>query len=463
MTSNILNNISTIDLNKYFTNIDFNVLNNDNFDDKSNNKFTKVNNRFNKSCCQSCGGTEFSNDYSLGIVICTNPECGQVNDNIMDCNPEWKQFDDDDKKGGRCGAPINKLLPLSSIGTNIVGFGKSRLETLHRWNSMPYKERSLNNVFKIISNACQKNGILKCIEDDAKIMYKSLSESKHIDGKNGGKFIITRGRNRLSIIAACLFFACRRKGMTRTPKEIAKFFDINYLEMNRGCKNFIKLIKTKQFNIGTSKAEHFIKRHCNKLGICTELTNQAVQISKNLDRLNLASQHTPNSVAAASILLMAELNGLKSITKKKLKDKFSLSDITIAKTYKKIAPYKDILSDDSAVTEILEKINADSQKEKIPIEVLERMKKFGIIPESNNDVIIKNNDDILDEDFELDLDDNNPIDHDEQMEEFENLIQQTKLSTLEKNISIFEDLLNTSKKIINENKIRLFKLKSTIL
>ena len=43
------------------------------------------------------------------------------------------------------------------------------MKTLHGWSAMPYKERSLNEVFKIIQAKCHKGNILKCIEDDAKM------------------------------------------------------------------------------------------------------------------------------------------------------------------------------------------------------------------------------------------------------------------------------------------------------
>jgi hypothetical protein len=47
------------------------------------------------------------------------------------------------------------------------------------------------------------------------------SDCKHAYGKNEGKIIIKRGNNRIGLIAACLFYSCRKIGMTRSPKEIA--------------------------------------------------------------------------------------------------------------------------------------------------------------------------------------------------------------------------------------------------
>jgi hypothetical protein len=110
-----------------------------------------------------------------------------------------------------------------------------------------------------------------------------------------------------------------------------------------------------------------------------------------------------NAVSAASILLMAELNKLKTISRKKLASQFSISEVTISKTFKEILPYKNILINDDITDKIVIKINNDMKKEEVPLEVLERMKKLGIT--TNNNIITKqevtdeyNFDDIIEDD-----------------------------------------------------------------
>lgn len=269
--------------------------------------------------CPHCSNTNILVDG--GIIVCMNNECGQVLDVSLDQNPEWHQYDDDHNKDqGRCAMPINQLLPLSSVGTSIAGYGKNRVKTLQSWSAMPYRERSLNNVFKIIHEKCLRGNIIKCIEDDVKIMYKSVSDCKHVKGRGKGKYIIIRGKNREGLIAACVFFACRRNGKTRTPKEIAELFELEYTEITRGCKNFMKLMKIRNMGLGngTTHPEHFVIRFCNELRLNSNCIDQAVQIAKNIRKLNLGSVHVPVSTATCSILLMADINKIRTITKKKL-------------------------------------------------------------------------------------------------------------------------------------------------
>jgi transcription initiation factor TFIIIB Brf1 subunit/transcription initiation factor TFIIB len=315
-------------------------------------------------------------DHQLGYVVCKN--CGEINDNIIDSNPEWRNYDDGNKNNARCGKILNPLLPRSSLGTQVHAYG--RIKIIHTWNSMPYKERSLNLVFKRITNTCQGYDIPKKIEDDAKIMYKMISERKHTKGKNKGKYIITRGRNRDSIIAAAVFFACRRNQVTRSPKEVAKMFALDETDLSKGAKNFLKLIKMKAYdnNMGTSKTIDFVLRKCNDMNIKSKYTKLAIKIAENIDKLNIATTHTPYSMAAASILLMAEICGISSITKSKLEKVFETSSVTIGKAYSKIDKLKDILINDHKVDEILEDIKKKDKKFLITQEVYDRMVKFNI-------------------------------------------------------------------------------------
>jgi transcription initiation factor TFIIIB Brf1 subunit/transcription initiation factor TFIIB len=298
----------------------------------------------------------------------------------LDTQPEWTQFADGDKKdSGRNSSAISRLLPQSSIATTIGGSCSSRIKTLHRWSAMPYKERSLNEVFKIIQTKCVEGKILRCIEDDAKIMYKNISDCKHLVGKNKDKNIIIRGINRKSLIAACVLFACRKKDKTRSPKEIAELFGLKYTEITKGCKTFLKLAKLKhmELKLNFTKPEHFITRFCEELKIKKEYGEQAIQISNNVQKLHIASVHTPLSLATGSIYLMIHLNGF-NIQKKTIAEKFNVSQVTIAKAFKKLEPFINILTNDR----ICEQLNKEILKYQEDIEITDELKpkfiRFGV-------------------------------------------------------------------------------------
>lgn len=362
------------------------IKHNYNFYNDSNNINNSLDNKNTNESCLSCFGTNMIEDLTQGIIVCV--DCGQVNDNLYYNGPEKINYEDSDKHDNRYNIPINNLLPETSITTNISGHGCNKLKGMQRWG-IPYKERSLKAVYSEIDSICYKNNILKSIEDDAKIMYKKITECKHQTGKNKGKFIITRGINRKSIIAACLYHACRKKKMSKTPKEIAKMFNISLMEMNKGSKNFDNYIDLNNLddlkdNSDSYNSHYYIRERCEKIRMNEEYILKAINISKNIEKLDFVSTHTPYSVAAASILLMANTNNLDCINKKKISMLFEISEVTLNKTYKKLEEYKSIILNNDTTNNMLDKINIEKQNITVPQEILDRMKNFGI---SNNIIV----------------------------------------------------------------------------
>ena len=224
---------------------------------------------------------------------------------------------------------------------------------------MPYREKSLLEVLEErIQLKCKKYNITQTIIDSAKILYKKVSDCKHTKGKRKGKHMIMRCINRRSMIAACVFYACKLQKEPRSPKEIADIYDLEIKHVNRGCKKFIDYIDLSLifYEIKSSQAPDFIERFAKKLSIDKQYINISKDISINIQKLGLASTHEPPSVAAGCILLVANIYHV-DITKKQISNIFGISDVTISKTYRKIFPYHKIIMNNKATDLILEKKN----------------------------------------------------------------------------------------------------------
>ena len=317
--------------------------------------------KVNKNKCSSCDGNKIVTDISNGIMVCR--DCGQIKEYIIDNNPEWRKYNNTKSYMERCTVASNPFLPKSSLGTSIGGNYKSRLKMLHTWTSMPYKERSLNNVLKEIKMKCSKGNIYKCIQDEAMIMYKGIDDCHYKQGPSKGKPIITRGANRRSLIAACVYFACKLRNESRSIREIGNIFGLDYTEVTRGCKTFLKLRKLMKikYKFNPSTPEHFIPRFCKKLNIKKKFADEAVKIAKNAHRLNIASVHTPLSIATGAMLIMAEEHKLP-LTKKVISDNFGVSDVTVTKAYKIIKPQIKILKSNEATEFYIKIMEMDREK-----------------------------------------------------------------------------------------------------
>lgn len=364
-----LKNLTDNDFINFFENIDF----------SSDNNNIEVNNNnliLNNDICPECKTVDsIIEDTTKGINVCK--KCGQVINTLFDYSNECRNYEDDkgDGNANRYSGLTNKMLQQSSLGSNIGGCN-SRIKTLHIWSAIPYRERSIVKIFEYIKEKCHKLKLQKKIEDDAKILYKRTVS----DFKKNENYIIRRGVTFIALKAASVYIACKKNSVTRSIKEIAEAFEITTTELAKGCKTFIKYIKKRNIvvDLGTSAPEHFVLRFCNDLMLKKEYCDEAVKIAKNISRINLASDHTPFSVATCSIMLMAENHKLTDVTRKILAEKFDISEVTIGKTYKKIKKYNKILLDDKIVETIEKKIKEKMDEIEISDKLKNRFIRFNI-------------------------------------------------------------------------------------
>ena len=400
----IINNLKMThkkDIKLDLNNIDMKDLDIDNLDDLDNldcSKFfediynniieTTENDACDRSKCSRCNSSEFVEDYTLGIIVCS---CGEVINNLYDMAPDNKNYDDDTKNDiKRYNKVTNELLPLSSLGTRLPTNIRGNLQKIQNWGAMPYRERSLYNDFKIINEKCEKLGLTKNIQQSANIFYRGAKSCKHQSGDNIGKHIITRGKNNKGIQGGSIWIACKKNNTPISTKDIAEQFNLTIKELNKGIRNLIKLlgIKNMPVQINVIGSEEYVKKYCTEMNIKDEYMNQAIKIAKNIDKLNIITEHTQFSIAATSVLIMAELNSITNLTKKSLKNIFGVSNVTISKAYRKLERIKHILIDDQKVNILVEKLNEINKNVIITDIIKDRMEKFGI---NNNEKSTINN------------------------------------------------------------------------
>jgi transcription initiation factor TFIIB len=303
--------------------------------------------------CINCGSNKLIIDNTKGYKVCE--DCSVINEEFLDKNQE---FGGEQGGNSRYGCPSNFFYPKSALGTKITSKGYNRISALQRQGQMPYKEKSLMDVLDRIQEKCKKYVITQSIIDTAKILYKHISECKHTKGKRKGKNMIMRCINRRSMIAACVFNACKMQKEPRSPKEIADIYDLEIRHVNKGIRKFNDYIDPTTFSsiffeIKSSEATDFIERFSKKLNIDESYIKIIKDVTNNIHKLGCAQTHEPPSIAAGCILLISNKYNL-NITKKQISDIFGISDVTIAKTYRKIMNYERILTNNEMVNLIIE-------------------------------------------------------------------------------------------------------------
>lgn len=321
---------------------------------------TPIDKQKSNTACINCKSSRLVIDNAKGHKVCL--DCAVINEEYLDESPDINNNNDGESASAsaRYGCPSSYFFPKASLGTKIVSKGYSRLSLLQKQGQMPYKEKSLMEVLETIQLKCKKYGITQSIIDSAKILYKKVSESVHMKGNRKGKNIIMRCINRRSMIAACLFHACKLQKETRSPKEIADIYDLEIKNVNRGCRKFCDIIdsNTLFFQIKSSQSSDFIDRFGKRLNIDKQYIAMAKDVSNNIHKLDLASTHEPPSVAAGCLLLVASCYNIQ-LCKKEISEVFGISDVTISKTFRKIYPYHKIVLSNKITELIYEKIKTN--------------------------------------------------------------------------------------------------------
>ena len=188
---------------------------------------------------------------------------------------------------------------------------------------------SIYKVFTEITEICKKNSLPQVIINEAKSLYKIISDTK-----------ISRGNNRKGIIAACVYFACKTCNVGRSSKEIANMFEIKVSILTKGCKNFQNIINMSENKnrINTAESvipEDLIDLFCNRLSLTNTDTNNIKNIAKKIQSLNLISDIRPDSFASGCILLYCNYNNI-DIQKKQISEISKISEVTINKCFKKL-------------------------------------------------------------------------------------------------------------------------------
>lgn len=280
----------------------------------------------------SCGCNEIVIEETM--QICSN--CSAIIGRVIDNTAEWRYYGNDDNRDtdpSRCGLPTNSLLPKSSLGSMIGGCRRDnidirRIRMFQMWNSMPYDERTLWNVFDKLTSNTINNGIPQKVIDDAKVLYKKASEKK-----------ISRGDNKEGLIASCIYHSCLINKVPRSSKEIAKMFNISPVVLNKGNSRFQTLL---QINVTSACPEDFISRFGSHLNMNIKDIDKCKKLVSFLEKNEIMNDNSPTSSAAGILYYYSMKNDL-GFTKKQFAEICGVSEVTIIKCYKIINKYNDYI------------------------------------------------------------------------------------------------------------------------
>jgi len=244
-------------------------------------------------------------DPRAGDVICS--ECGLViGERLVDVGTEWRNFSDDNGRSdqNRVGTAENLLFSTGDLTTMIWGNDENerRMQKMQQRINVSNHERTLREGFNVIREIGDKMHLVESIQDQAKMIFKEMTESRVLVGKNAN----VRA-------AACCLYACRQMKVPRTIKEISDAAGLSTsMDIVSKCFTTIRDVKSSKESRGGGvvldllAADQLMPRFCGNLSLPNNVMMKSCKIAKKATELHIVLGRSPVSVAAAAIYMAAQ-------------------------------------------------------------------------------------------------------------------------------------------------------------
>jgi transcription initiation factor TFIIIB Brf1 subunit/transcription initiation factor TFIIB len=300
--------------------------------------------------CFQCGASQEEFVYDE-LTSCK--KCGEVQERQIDSGAEYRFFGSEDRclvDPCRVGAPTDTRFPSSTLGTIILShahggnattrIAMARVRRYHSWNLLPYKERSLLQVFEQIALAATNNGFDARTMDYAKDLYVKLVA--HCD---------RRGMSRTSVVASCLYSALKYVNQPRKPKEIADMFHLSIAQFTKSLKYFQEILcmanqrgllssTAAPASYPSTRASNYISNPLSRLPITRQiyqiLEDIAIQTANAVEDMELCPENMPPSLAAGVLALVIHLAKIPDISNERIANVCGVSEGTLTKCLKKL-------------------------------------------------------------------------------------------------------------------------------
>jgi len=281
--------------------------------------------------CPECNSINLTYDEQKGEVICN--DCGLVvEEKMVDTSHELRgQFDKGEKKG-RGGAPLSMQKFDKGLTTNIgeisdiyklEGGATRKFLRLKKWQERVSTsiERNLRLAMAELRRVASFLNLPTVVRDEASRVYNFVLQRG-----------LVRGRSMESVIAACIYAACRSYNIPRTLDEISNASDVERKEIGKTYRFIIRKLGVK---VTPSSPKDYISRFGSVLHLSPKTQHDALKILKKAEISELTSGRGPAGIAAAALYVAALLNNEKK-TQREVADVAGITEVTIRNRYKEI-------------------------------------------------------------------------------------------------------------------------------
>lgn len=288
--------------------------------------------------CTECGSINLTYDPHLGEVICN--DCGLVvEEKMVDTGIDMQGKFDKSEKKGRGGAPMSMQKFDKGLTTNVgeisdiykLDPGQTRkFLRLKKWQERVSTsiERNLRLAMAELRVISSYLNLPNVVRDEASRIYNYVLQRG-----------LVRGRSMESVIASCLYAACRSYNIPRTLDEMATASDVERKEIGRTYRFIIR--KLGGIKIKQSSPKDYISRFSSVLKLSPKTQNDALKVLKDAEGAELTSGRGPAGIAAAALYVAALINDEKK-TQREVADIAGITEVTIRNRYKELIERLDL-------------------------------------------------------------------------------------------------------------------------
>jgi len=281
--------------------------------------------------CPECGSSNLVYDSSRGEVICG--DCGLlVEEKMVDTTHELRAFDKSEKKS-RGGAPISMQKFDKGLTTNV-----GEISDIYKLDSKQQTRKylRLKKWQERVSTSIERNLRLAMSELRRVASFLDLPSVVKEESARVYNFVLqrgmVRGRSMESVIAACIYAACRSYNIPRTLDEISAASEVERKEIGRTYRFIIRKMGIK---VKPSSPKDYVSRFSSVLHLSPKAQNEALKILKKAEISELTSGRGPAGIAAAALYVAALLSDEKK-TQREVADVAGITEVTIRNRYKEL-------------------------------------------------------------------------------------------------------------------------------
>jgi transcription initiation factor TFIIB len=272
---------------------------------------------------------------------------------MIDHGAEWRAFSNDEReKKSRVGAPLTLTMHDKGLSTNIDyrdvdAHGKvlppnkrEQAKMLRKWHSHMRAnssiDRNLTRALYELERICSQLNLSRSVKDRAAFIYR-----------NAIKQNLIRGRSIESMIAACIYTACRYRSIPILYEDIIMVSRVNKKDLHRCYRLIYDQLQKDKLKISPDSGKHtsaktiiplnspknFLSRYSAELGLSPQTQLLASKILDYAMRLRILGGKDPSGLAAAALYIAAIKNNEKK-TQRDVATVASITEVTVRNRYK---------------------------------------------------------------------------------------------------------------------------------